>query len=243
MMQTHQPMKTSLRTRAVSAGLIAVLGATLLVSVPAAAHDRDHHGATGLSVEHVTCQSARERYAHCAPASGKIVTSARLVRQLSRTGCHRGHNWGFDARGVWVNRGCRASFDLTTGVSPAVRAATRAALATTPPPIRRAGPAPDVRVVVVDRDIDRRRARADRPLAYAAWREAQLLDTCALATREQARANGVRHARLLPGAHVRRGRVADWRVEGVARVRDGHGPEHVPVVCRIRDGNVRVAFR
>jgi hypothetical protein len=35
---------------------------------------------------------------------------ARIVHQLSDTGCVRGQNWGVDRHGLWVDRGCAARF-------------------------------------------------------------------------------------------------------------------------------------
>jgi hypothetical protein len=34
----------------------------------------------------------------------------RLIRQRSEASCVFGQTWGFDERGVWVDRGCRADF-------------------------------------------------------------------------------------------------------------------------------------
>lgn len=36
----------------------------------------------------------------------------RLVRQLSRAPCIEGRSWGQDRRGVWVDHGCRAEFEV-----------------------------------------------------------------------------------------------------------------------------------
>jgi hypothetical protein len=41
----------------------------------------------------------------------------RLVRQLSETACRRGETWGFDRRGIWVDKGCAAEFAVA-GASP-----------------------------------------------------------------------------------------------------------------------------
>ena len=40
---------------------------------------------------------------------------ARLVRQRSDSDCIYGTTWGFDDRGIWVDRGCRADFELGSG--------------------------------------------------------------------------------------------------------------------------------
>jgi hypothetical protein len=36
----------------------------------------------------------------------------QLTKQLSRNGCVEGKTWGFDNKGVWVDKGCRAEFVL-----------------------------------------------------------------------------------------------------------------------------------
>jgi hypothetical protein len=64
-----------------------------------------------------------------APASGRIVTvesegmqreyryvstrgGVRLRRQLSREACVEGVSWGFDRERIWVDKGCRAEFEV-----------------------------------------------------------------------------------------------------------------------------------
>lgn len=60
-------------------------------------------------VEHsVRCESVDGRARHCPVETRGGV---RLVRQLSRTACIEGGNWGYDRRGVWVEGGCRADFE------------------------------------------------------------------------------------------------------------------------------------
>jgi len=39
----------------------------------------------------------------------------RMVKQISGSSCVEGTTWGFDGRGIWVDRGCRADFSVTTG--------------------------------------------------------------------------------------------------------------------------------
>jgi hypothetical protein len=36
----------------------------------------------------------------------------RLVRQISGSPCEQGRTWGYDRRGIWVDRGCRAEFEI-----------------------------------------------------------------------------------------------------------------------------------
>jgi Protein of unknown function (DUF3011) len=37
---------------------------------------------------------------------------ARIIRQRSDADCIYGRTWGYDARGIWVDRGCRADFEI-----------------------------------------------------------------------------------------------------------------------------------
>jgi hypothetical protein len=55
----------------------------------------------------VTCESWQFRYAQC-PVPG--IIDARISRVIA--GDCRPGNWGYDRRGVWVNNGCRAVFDV-----------------------------------------------------------------------------------------------------------------------------------
>ncbi len=60
----------------------------------------------------VRCESNDGRTRYCdANARGGV----RLARQLSRTDCIQGRNWGYDNRGIWVTGGCRAEFVTGTG--------------------------------------------------------------------------------------------------------------------------------
>jgi len=56
----------------------------------------------------VTCSSTDYSYRHCdVPTWGRNVY---VQRQISKTRCVRGDNWGVDWRGIWVDRGCNAQF-------------------------------------------------------------------------------------------------------------------------------------
>lgn len=55
----------------------------------------------------VRCESQDQQLRRCAVDTRGGV---RLSRQLSRTECVLGRNWGYDPGGIWVNRGCRAEF-------------------------------------------------------------------------------------------------------------------------------------
>lgn len=55
----------------------------------------------------ITCESANYRYTYCRVYTGG---SARLVHKLSDRPCTEGNTWGYDSRGIWVDKGCRATF-------------------------------------------------------------------------------------------------------------------------------------
>jgi hypothetical protein len=56
----------------------------------------------------LTCSSDDGGYRYCRADTQNQV---RLVRQISGSPCRQGYSWGFDYRGIWVDRGCRAQFD------------------------------------------------------------------------------------------------------------------------------------
>jgi len=55
----------------------------------------------------ITCESRNFRYSYCRADTDNRVT---LSRQRSSTRCRLWDNWGYDSRGVWVDRGCAAEF-------------------------------------------------------------------------------------------------------------------------------------
>jgi hypothetical protein len=57
----------------------------------------------------VTCESNKNRRSYCPADTRGGVT---LRRQLSQAQCVQGRTWGFDARGIWVEGGCRAEFQV-----------------------------------------------------------------------------------------------------------------------------------
>lgn len=66
-----------------------------------------NEGQPGQAGQSVRCESADGRERRCTLDTRGGV---RLVRQLSRTACIEGRNWGYDRGGVWVEGGCRADF-------------------------------------------------------------------------------------------------------------------------------------
>ncbi len=55
----------------------------------------------------ITCSSENGRRNYCSADTRGGVT---LSRQRSGSSCREGYSWGYDARGIWVDRGCRADF-------------------------------------------------------------------------------------------------------------------------------------
>lgn len=67
-------------------------------------------GATaGVGGQTITCSSNDGRR-HTCPANTR--GGVQLTRQISGSACTLGSTWGFDAQGVWVDRGCRAEFTV-----------------------------------------------------------------------------------------------------------------------------------
>jgi hypothetical protein len=69
----------------------------------------------------VQCESHEYGYAFCQVAAG--VDGVRLREQRSRSACIEGRTWGWDRRGIWVDRGCEGVFEVSTLRAPPVRGA------------------------------------------------------------------------------------------------------------------------
>lgn len=65
--------------------------------------------------DEVTCESFNDRRNECSlyTRGGDV----RVVRNLSKTNCIEGINWGYTRRGIWVDNGCRAVFSNSYGAS------------------------------------------------------------------------------------------------------------------------------
>lgn len=73
--------------------------------------DRDRDSGRGRANAVVlTCSSDDRRRHYCdADTRGGV----RLLRQRSDAECRRDYSWGYDQRGIWVDRGCRADFEVS----------------------------------------------------------------------------------------------------------------------------------
>jgi hypothetical protein len=72
---------------------------------------RDHHDNYygGGSGQVISCSSDDMHRHHCAADTRGGV---QLVKQNSDSRCEQGRSWGFDKRGIWVDHGCRADFQV-----------------------------------------------------------------------------------------------------------------------------------
>lgn len=61
--------------------------------------------------QEVRCDSNGGRYQVCPVDLGRDGR-VRLVRRLSDSRCVEGYSWGWDRRGIWVDQGCRAIFQV-----------------------------------------------------------------------------------------------------------------------------------
>lgn len=60
-----------------------------------------------LASETITCESRHGHYNFCRiDTDGKV----ELVRETSSASCREGRSWGYEDRGIWVDRGCSAEF-------------------------------------------------------------------------------------------------------------------------------------
>ena len=73
---------------------------------PGNGNNRPGYGNSGSYI--VTCSSDNGRRQYC-PAS--TARGVRMVKQYNNA-CGRDGAWGFDSRGIWVDRGCRADFEV-----------------------------------------------------------------------------------------------------------------------------------
>jgi hypothetical protein len=60
----------------------------------------------------ITCSSDNGKRNYC---TADTRSGVRLVRQISGSPCQEGSTWGYDSRGIWVDRGCRAEFAVSGG--------------------------------------------------------------------------------------------------------------------------------
>jgi hypothetical protein len=69
-------------------------------------------GTPRANAQTITCSSDNGRRNFC---SADTRGGVQLVNQRSGSACIQGQTWGFDSRGIWVDRGCRADFAIGRG--------------------------------------------------------------------------------------------------------------------------------
>jgi hypothetical protein len=94
---------------------LGLLPAALLLTFASGA--RPVHAAPGPQALRMTCSSDNMRRHVCAvDTSGGV----QMVHQKSDAKCIQNRTWGYDNRGIWVDRGCRAEFEVgVTSAGPA----------------------------------------------------------------------------------------------------------------------------
>ena len=71
--------------------------------------DRDRYRDRDHFVQNFYCESGDGKIHFCVEgARGEV----RLIRQRSKAPCIFGRTWGRDRNGVWVDKGCRADFEV-----------------------------------------------------------------------------------------------------------------------------------
>lgn len=70
--------------------------------------DRDDHD-RGYHNQVVSC-SSDDMHRHYCPADTR--GGVQLLKQNSDSSCRQGRSWGYDRRGIWVDHGCRADFQV-----------------------------------------------------------------------------------------------------------------------------------
>lgn len=71
--------------------------------------DRRRNGGRNGDTYTVTCSSDNGRRQYC---QADVRGSVRMLRQFSRAACRQNETWGYDSRGIWVDRGCGADFEV-----------------------------------------------------------------------------------------------------------------------------------
>lgn len=78
-------------------------GALLSVLVPNAA-----------ALDSVICESDDDRFRRCRVRTFSDLRNAdvRVASKFSKSGCNEGRSWGVERDAIWVDKGCRARFEI-----------------------------------------------------------------------------------------------------------------------------------
>jgi Protein of unknown function (DUF3011) len=71
--------------------------------------DRDHRGGSQAD-QFINCSSedGHRKYCPVDTSRGRV----QMIKQRSGSACIQGQTWGYDRGGIWVDRGCRADFQV-----------------------------------------------------------------------------------------------------------------------------------
>lgn len=69
-------------------------------------------GPGGPGGDTITCESQHNKRNYCRISNAN--SNVEMVQQLSQSPCTRGSSWGNDGQGIWVDRGCRATFRVSS---------------------------------------------------------------------------------------------------------------------------------
>lgn len=73
-------------------------------------HDWNQGNNNGSDADVVLSCSSDDMHRHYCPADTR--GGVRLLKQRSDSSCRQGYSWGYDRRGIWVDHGCRADFQV-----------------------------------------------------------------------------------------------------------------------------------
>jgi Protein of unknown function (DUF3011) len=84
-----------------------------IVVAGCAADPQWHDGGRGRDrgeTQTLSCASNENAYRHC-DVDGRLL-KVRLRERRSVSECEYGRSWGWSRHGIWVDKGCRADFDI-----------------------------------------------------------------------------------------------------------------------------------
>lgn len=87
----------------------------------------DERSRTAADERIVRCESRNYRYRYCRVDTENRASLVSQVSPLAR--CELGRTWGYDSRGIWVDRGCAGEFRVGRGGGGGGAAAAAGAIA------------------------------------------------------------------------------------------------------------------
>lgn len=73
-------------------------------------HDRDYRGGGSQADQFINCSSEDGHRKYCPVDTSRA--RVQMTKQRSGSPCVQGQTWGYDRGGIWVDRGCRADFQV-----------------------------------------------------------------------------------------------------------------------------------